>query len=68
MTLVSGLIIEISLDGGMRYAKVSVGGALIRTPLLYVPEVSVGDRVLLDAGVAIAKIDENETKDDRSDS
>lgn len=68
MTLVSGHIVEISVDGGIRYAKVSVGGALIRTPLLYVPDVSVGDWVLLDAGVAIAKIDEKRTKNDRSDS
>ena len=56
MNLVSGRIVEIYTENGLSFAKVSVGGAVTRTPLLLLPDASVGDHVLLDSGVAIARI------------
>jgi len=44
---------EILSDCPGRTAKVRVRGALIRVPLMLLPEAKVGDRVLVERGIAI---------------
>lgn len=51
----------ISIDGDN--ATVSIGGNLCQISLQLVDNVSVGDYVLLHAGFAIQKINENEAKE-----
>lgn len=56
MNLVTGEIVEIYLDTWTKMAKVRVNGVFIRVPLLLLPDAQVGDRVLIESGVAIAKV------------
>jgi hydrogenase maturation factor len=58
MNLVSGEICEIFVQDGITMAKVSVSGAIIQVPILFLPEVRVGDVVLIESGVAISKVEE----------
>lgn len=50
----------ISVDGIA--AKVDVEGAIIEVGILFVPEVNVGDYVMIHAGQAMAIIDEEYAK------
>ncbi len=52
--------IAAQLDDTFRVAKVSFGGIVKDVNLAMVPEVQVGDYVLVHVGVAIAKVDEAE--------
>jgi hydrogenase maturation factor len=56
MNLVTGEIVDIYLDTWTKMAKVRVNGAFIRVPLLLLPDAKVGDRVLVEGGVAIAVV------------
>jgi hydrogenase maturation factor len=53
---VTGEIVDIYLDTWTKMAKVRVNGAFIRVPLLLLPDAKVGDRVLVEGGVAIAVV------------
>ncbi len=57
MNLITGKIVEIYLEGGITKAKVSVGGAYVRMPLMLLMDARVGDEVLIEAGVAISKVE-----------
>lgn len=53
----------ISIEGEdpiIRAGKVSFGGAIRQISLAYVPEARVGDYVIVHAGFAISKLDEQE--------
>ncbi len=63
MNLLSGEIVRISIEDGTRIAKVRVGGVLLRVPLSLLVDGNVGDTVLIESGVAIAKIGEQPTKE-----
>jgi len=52
-------IVELGTDHGLRYARVRVGGALVRVSVEVLPGVAVGDRVLVSAGAALARVAEN---------
>ena len=63
MSLVSGVIREIVVEGGMPVARVSIDGALLKVPLVFVKEAVVGDTVLVSSGVAISRIQEQQSED-----
>ncbi len=60
MTLVSGEVTEITLGALTCRAKIRVGGAYMYASLELVPDARVGDIVLVEAGVAIAKVEPNQ--------
>jgi len=55
MTDVKGEIIDIYLDGGSTKAEVRVGGKTLRVPLTLLMEARVGDMVVVQSGMAVAK-------------
>jgi len=54
------LSISGQLDETFRFGKVSFGGIMKEVNLCMVPEAEIGDFVLVHAGVAISKVDEEE--------
>ncbi len=61
MCLAVPVVVTAILEDG--WAEVEVAGVVRRVSLRMVPEASVGDYVLLHAGYAIAKVDEEEAKE-----
>jgi hydrogenase expression/formation protein HypC len=59
---VPGKVVEMIGESplGMPMAKVSFGGIIKEACLAYVPEVQVGDYVIVHAGFALSVIDEEE--------
>ena len=57
MNLVAGEIIEIYNENETPMAKIRVRGAHLRVPLTLVPGVGIGDCILVESGIAIAKIE-----------
>ena len=55
---VPGKVIEIQGDGELRMGKVDFSGVQRQACLAYVPEVELGDYVLVHVGFAISRIDE----------
>lgn len=56
---VPGKIISISGDDPlMKSGKVSFGGVIKEVSLAYVPDVQVGDYVIVHVGFALSKVDE----------
>ncbi len=61
---IPGKVLEIhSPDGGLPMGKVEFGGITRDICLAYLPEVVVGDYVLVHVGFAISKIDEAEAQE-----
>lgn len=59
-----GKIISVSgADPLERVGRVSFGGVIKEVSLAYVPEAGVGDYVIVHAGFAISKIDEQEAEE-----
>jgi hydrogenase expression/formation protein HypC len=59
---VPGKIMEIHERDGLRMAKVDFGGAAREACLQYVPEVEVGQYVIVHAGFAIQLLSESEAQ------
>ena len=60
---IPGQVIEIEANPlGMTQGKVSFGGITKQVCLAYVPEVEVGEYVVVHVGFAISKIDEEEAR------
>jgi hydrogenase expression/formation protein HypC len=57
---IPGKVVEIRDDGPMRMATVDYGGARKEACLAYVPEVGLGDYVIVHVGFAISQLDEAE--------
>ena len=58
---VPGKIVSIqNIDPILRTGKVSFAGIIKEVSLAYVPEAEIGDYVIVHAGFAISKIDEEE--------
>jgi hydrogenase expression/formation protein HypC len=55
---VPGKVVEITGDGELRMGKVDFSGVQRQACLAYVPEVELGDYVLVHVGFAISRIDE----------
>lgn len=61
---IPGKVLEISRgDGEMPMGKVEFGGIAKEICLAYLPEVQVGNYVLVHVGFAISKIDEDEARE-----
>ncbi|MBI3585933.1 MAG: HypC/HybG/HupF family hydrogenase formation chaperone [Ignavibacteriales bacterium] len=57
MNLISGELVEIYIAEGTTMGKVRVGGAFMRVPLTFLMETKVGDKILMESGVAISKVE-----------
>jgi hydrogenase expression/formation protein HypC len=57
---IPGKVIEIDDSAALRMAKVDFGGVRKEACLAYVPEVRVGDYVIVHVGFAISALDEEE--------
>ena len=55
---VPGKVVEITGEGDLRMGKVDFSGVQRQACLAYVPEVRLGDYVLVHVGFAISRIDE----------
>lgn len=55
---VPGRVIEIEGEGELRVGRVDFSGVKRQASLAYVPEVELGDYVLVHVGFAISRIDE----------
>jgi hydrogenase expression/formation protein HypC len=59
---IPGKVVEISDEGPLRMARVDFGGVRKEACLAYVPEVKVGDYVIVHVGFAISALDEDEAR------
>jgi hydrogenase expression/formation protein HypC len=59
---IPGKVVEINDDGPLRMARVDFGGVRKEACLAYVPEVRVGDYVIVHVGFAISALDEEEAQ------
>jgi hydrogenase expression/formation protein HypC len=57
---IPGKVVEIRDDGPLRMARVDFGGVRKEACLAYVPEVRLGDYVIVHVGFAISRLDEEE--------
>lgn len=64
---VPGQVMMIAGVGLHRSGRVSFGGALREVSLAYVPEVTVGDYVLVHVGFALTRVDEDEAQQTLAD-
>ena len=60
---VPGRVAEIVGEDILRMARVDFGGFLRQVSLVYTPEVSLGDYVLVHAGFALQKVDEDAARE-----
>jgi len=59
---VPGKVLETYETNGMRMGKVDFGGVVKESCLVYLPDVAVGDYVIVHVGFAISKMDEEEAQ------
>lgn len=57
---IPGRVVEIREDAGLRMGRVDFGGVRKEACLAYVPEVGIGDYVVVHVGFAISHVDEAE--------
>jgi hydrogenase maturation factor len=57
MNFVQGEIDELYVESGIEMAKVRVHGAFLRVPVTFLIDAKVGDTILIESGVAIAKVE-----------
>ena len=57
---IPGKVVEIRDDGALRMARVDFGGVRKEACLAYLPEVVLGDYVIVHVGFAISQLDEEE--------
>ena len=57
---IPGKVIEIRDDGGLAMGKVDFGGVRKEACLAYIPEIQLGDYVIVHVGFAISRLDEEE--------
>ena len=57
---IPGKVVEINDDGPLRMGKIDFGGVRKEACLAYVPEVVLGEYVIVHVGFAISKLDEDE--------
>lgn len=59
---VPGRVLEVREAGDLRSARVDFGGVVREASLAFVPEVRVGDYVLVHVGFALSKVDPEEAE------
>jgi len=57
---IPGQVVSLDDTSGLRMGKVQFGGVVREVCLEYVPEVALGDYVIVHAGFAISPVDEEE--------
>ena len=57
---IPGRVVEIRDDAGLQMGKVDFGGVRKDVCLAYIPEVQLGDYVIIHVGFAISRVDEAE--------
>lgn len=57
---IPGKVVEIRNDGPLQMAIVDFGGVRKEACLAYVPDVAIGDYVIIHVGFAISRLDEDE--------
>lgn len=57
---IPGKVIEVRDESGLRMGRVDFGGVRKEACLSYVPEVGLGDYVIVHVGFAISRVDEEE--------
>ncbi|HYM83020.1 MAG TPA: HypC/HybG/HupF family hydrogenase formation chaperone [Candidatus Dormibacteraeota bacterium] len=57
---IPGKVVEIREESGLRMGRVDFGGVRKEACLSYVPEVKLGDYVVVHVGFAISRVDEEE--------
>ena len=57
---IPGKVVEISDEGPLLMGKVDFGGVRKEACLAYLPEIALGDYVIVHVGFAISKLDEDE--------
>ena len=57
---IPGRVVEIRDDAGLPMGKVDFGGVRKDVCLAYIPEVQLGDYVIIHVGFAISRVDEDE--------
>ncbi len=60
---VPGKVVEITGEGELRMGKVDFSGVQRQACLAYLPEVALGDYVLVHVGFAISRIDEQQANE-----
>lgn len=60
--LLTGTIVSVSHENDIAMAKVNANGVIIRVALTLLPNAEVGARVLVEGGVAISIITQEEEK------
>ncbi len=55
MNQLRGEILEIFIEEGSTIAMVRVDGTMLRVPLLLLMNARVGDEIVIDAGIAVAR-------------
>jgi len=59
----AGVIRAITVEAGVPVARVSVDGALMRVPLVFVQDAAVGDTILISAGIAISRLYDQQSQE-----
>jgi hydrogenase maturation factor len=63
VNLLTGVLEEIYVHDGTTMGRVSIKGATIRVPLMFLPDAVVGDTVLIESGVAISRVQTQNTEE-----
>ena len=63
MNLLTGQIVETYKEEGVAMARVRVSGAYVRVAMQLLPDARVGDMILIESGVAIAKVENTRMKE-----
>ncbi len=61
MSHMKGKIIEIYVKDGSTTGKVLVDGSYLHVPLLLLLNAKVGDEIIIDAGIALSRVQEKHT-------
>jgi hydrogenase expression/formation protein HypC len=59
---IPGKVLSIGTENALRIGRVQFGGVVQPVSLDFVPEVSVGDYVMVHVGFAISRVDEEEAE------
>jgi hydrogenase expression/formation protein HypC len=60
---IPGKVLEINTENMMRMSQVDFGGITREISLAYLPDVQAGDYVIVHAGFAISRLDEEEAQE-----
>ncbi len=67
MSLLTGTVIAIEEKDGVRIARVNIRGARIHVPVDLLPDAKIGETILIESGVAIARVQNGEEKEQKPD-